>query len=53
MPWTVAETFTDIISRSIKIRRKVTELKGVEIPENMELFRQTQFWSQRFPCENG
>ena len=28
MPWTVAETFTDIISRSIKIRRKVTELKS-------------------------
>lgn len=52
MPWTVAETFTDIISRSIKIRRKVTELKRVKIPENMELFRQIQFWSQRFPCEN-
>lgn len=39
MPWTVAETFTDIISRSIKIRRKVTELKRVKIPENMELFQ--------------
>ena len=52
MPWTVAETFTDVISRSIKIRRKVTELKRVKIPENMELFRQIQFWSQRFPCEN-